>query len=275
MELHINEYQVTPEISFNFEELKTAVAERVSYYKDIVYTDEQIKEAKADRAQLRKFVDALDVRRKEIKTEILRPYTEFESKLDEIKALVNEPINIIDAQVKAYEDMQKKTKEASIRQTFENKGYSWMADVMWNPKWLNATYSMKTIAEEIDARIFNYEAHMKTLEALDEYRFEAIEEYKKTLDLGKAMLVVNQLKEQAKRKAAYEAEKAAEKTVEFLKFPQSPIEQMPMEIDVDDEDTEYHPPVREWISFKAYLSTEEAIALKGFFNSRNIEFKKI
>lgn len=256
MELHINEYQVTPEISFNFEELKTAVAERVSYYKDIVYTDEQIKEAKADRAKLRKFVDALDVRRKEIKTEILRPYTEFESKLDEIKALVNEPINIIDAQVKAYEDMQKKTKEASIRQTFENKGYSWMADVMWNPKWLNATYSMKTITEEIDARIFNYEAHMKTLEALDEYRFEAIEEYKKTLDLGKAMLMVNQLKEQAKRKAAFEAERQ-------------------MEIDVDDADTEYHPPVREWISFKAYLSTEEAIALKEFFNSRNIEFKKI
>lgn len=272
MELHINEYQVTPEISFNFEELKTAVAERVSYYKDIVYTDEQIKEAKADRARLRKFVDALDVRRKEIKTEILRPYTEFEAKLDEIKALVNEPINIIDAQVKAYEDMQKKTKEASIRQTFENKGYSWMADVMWNPKWLNATYSMKTIAEEIDARIFNYEAHMKTLEALDEYRFEAIEEYKKTLDLGKAMLVVNQLKEQAKRKAAFEAEKArkaaeeaAAKSIEF---------RMPEEFFEDNEDTEYHPPVREWISFKAYLSTEEAIALKEFFNSRNIEFKK-
>lgn len=261
MELHINEYQVTPEISFNFEELKTAVAERVSYYKDIVYTDEQIKEAKADRAQLRKFVDALDVRRKEIKTEILRPYTEFESKLDEIKALVNEPIKIIDAQVKAYEDLQKKTKEDSIRQTFENKGYPWMADIIWNPKWLNATYSMKMIAEEIDARIFTYEADMKILEELDEYRFEAIENYKKTLDLGKTMVLVNQLKEQAKRKAAFEAEKlrkaveesaATAKTVEFRKFTP-----------------------REWISFKAYLSTEEAIALKEFFNSRNIEFKKI
>ena len=266
MELHIEEYQVTPEIKFNFEEIKAGVAEKVSYYKDLVYTDEQIKEAKADRANLRKFVDALDNRRKEVKAEILKPYLVFEGKLDEIKSLVQEPIQQIDTQVKEYEAIQKRAKEESIRQTFINKGYAWMADIMWNPKWLNATYSMKTIVEEIDARIFNYEAHMKTLEALDEYRFEAIEEYKKTLDLGKAMLMVNQLKEQAKRKAAYEEAENARKAAYEA--------ERQMEIDVDDEDTEYHPPVREWISFKAYLSTEEAIALKEFFNSRNIEFKK-
>ncbi|MBR3308983.1 MAG: DUF1351 domain-containing protein [Lachnospiraceae bacterium] len=260
MELHIEEYQVTPEIKFNFEEIKAGVAEKVSYYKDLVYTDEQIKEAKADRANLRKFVDALDNRRKEVKAEILKPYLVFEGKLDEIKSLVQEPIQQIDTQVKEYEAIQKRAKEESIRQTFINKGYAWMADIIWNPKWLNATCSMKAITEEIDARIFTYETDIKILDELDEYQFEAIEHYKKTLDLGSTMVLVNQLKDQAKRRAEYQAQKREEKQ---------------MEIDIDDESTVYHPPVKEWISFSAKLSTEDAKALKEFFNSRNIEFKKI
>ena len=262
LELHIEEYQVLPEIKFNFDELKTAVAEKMSYYTDLVYTDEQIKEAKADRAQLRKFVDAIDAKRKEVKADCLKPYTALEEKLDEIKALVQEPINKIDAQVKEYEELQKKTKAESIQKTMENKGVPFDPFLIWNPKWLNATYSMKAINEEIDARIFTYEADMKILEALDEFQFEAIEHYRQTLDLGKTMVLVNQLKDQAKRKSEYEAQKQTEK----------PIFVDPL---ADDENTVYHPPVREWISFKAYLSTEEAIALKEFFNSRKIDFKKI
>lgn len=32
---------------------------------------------------------------------------------------------------------------------------------------------------------------------------------------------------------------------------------------------------RQWVSFQANLTTEDALALKAFFNSRNIEFKAI
>lgn len=266
LELHIEEYEVLPEIKFNFEELKTAVAEKMSYYTDLVYTDDQIKEAKADRAQLRKFVDAIDARRKEVKADCLKPYMALEEKLDEIKKLVQEPITKIDTQIKEYEALQKKTKEESIRQTFENKGYAWMADIIWDPKWLNATCSMKVITEEIDARIYTYETDMKILKDLDAFQFEAIEHYQTTLDLGGTMVMVNRLKEQAKRKEEARLE-------ELNRLAQNPLPQM--EIDVDTEETVYHPPVREWISFKALLSTEEAKALKEFFNSRNIEFKKI
>ena len=34
-------------------------------------------------------------------------------------------------------------------------------------------------------------------------------------------------------------------------------------------------PKKQWISFSALLSTEDALALKDFFNSRNIEFKAV
>ena len=260
MELRINEYQVTPEITFNFEELKAEVAERVSYYKDLVYTDEQMKEAKADRAKLRKVIDAIDSQRKQVKADLLQPYTALEQKLDEIKALVQEPIMMIDNQVKAYEELQKRTKEESIRQTFENKGYGWMADVIWNPKWLNATYSMKNITEEIEARIFNYETDMKIIENLEEYSFEAAEEYKKTLDLGKTMVLVNELKEQAKRKAEYEAQKIKE----LSQIQESVPEEADLPIDES----------KAWVCFKAYVTVGQAMKLKEFFITNGIEFKK-
>ena len=34
-------------------------------------------------------------------------------------------------------------------------------------------------------------------------------------------------------------------------------------------------PAKQWISFSALLSTEDALALKDFFNSRQIEFKAV
>jgi len=263
MELKINEYQIPAEISGNFDELKAEIAERVSYYKDLAYTDSQMKEAKADRAKLRKLVTAIDDQRKRVKSDLLAPYVALETKLDEIKALIQEPIDMIDAQVKEYESLQKQTKTESIRQTFINKGYPWMADVMWNPRWLNTTYSMKAITEEIDAQILKYETDLKMLETMENYSFEAIEEYKRTLDYGKAMLKAHELKEQAKRKAEYEETKeqatVSHETIDFRK-----------EFDPLHEDTP-----RFWVKFMACVSVQEAEELKRFFEQNRIEYKAI
>ncbi len=87
-------------ISWNHEEIKKEVTEKVSYYTNLVYTDEQIKEAKADRAKLNKFANVLDDKRKEIKKQCLAPYNDFEEKIKEIVAVVMEQIGMIDKQVK-------------------------------------------------------------------------------------------------------------------------------------------------------------------------------
>ncbi len=34
-------------------------------------------------------------------------------------------------------------------------------------------------------------------------------------------------------------------------------------------------PAKQWVVFQALLSTEDALALKEFFNSRNIEFRAV
>lgn len=254
MELRINEYQVTPEITFNFDELKAEVADRVAYYKDLVYTDEQMKEAKADRAKLRKVIDAIDVQRKQVKADLLQPYTALEQKLDEIKGIIQEPINMIDNQVKAFEELQKQTKTESIRQGWTNKGNVFDINLIWNPKWLNSTYSMKKITEEMDAAIEMYHTSMQTLQSLPEYSFEAIEHYKKTLDLGAAMVHVNDLKEQARRKEEYEAKRIKELSQIQESVPEEPEQK--------------------WITFTAHMTYRQVLELERFFRMHEIEFRK-
>lgn len=283
MELRINDYQVPESIEFNFDELKNEVAERVAFYKDLVYTDAQMKEAKADRARLRKVIDAIDAQRKKVKSDLLQPYTELETKLNEIKALIQEPIDMIDNQVKAYEELQKQTKTESIRQGWINKGGPVDISLIWNPKWLNTTYSMKKIGEEMDAAIENYNNGMTTLEQLTEYQFEAIEVFKATLDLGAAMVRANELKEQAKRKAEYEAEQErlrmrmkeqAEQNVDWQVACDPLYEKnLPGCEEEIKEERQEESESRFWVKFECCVSEKEAKWLRGFFEANGIEYK--
>lgn len=62
---------VPEKIEFNFEELKSEISERLTYYKNLVVTEDKIKEAKSDKATLNKLIKAIDERRKEIKNRCL------------------------------------------------------------------------------------------------------------------------------------------------------------------------------------------------------------
>ena len=99
-----------------------------------------------------------------------------------------------------------------------------------------------------------------------------------TLDIGKALNEAHRLSDMAKKKAEMEAEQARRKAEEEAR---KAAEQMVTEEEfippvVDEEmDAKAFAPARQWIAFQALLTTEEALALKSFFNSRNIEFKEV
>lgn len=60
MELRVNEVAIPEKISFNYEELKAELTEKVAFYETLVYTDDQVKDAKADRATLNKLKKTLN-----------------------------------------------------------------------------------------------------------------------------------------------------------------------------------------------------------------------
>lgn len=258
------------EILWNHTEIKNEVAEKVKHYANLVYTDDQIKDAKSDRATLNKFVKALEDKRKEIKKQCLEPYEKFEAQMKEIIAIVNEPIAMIDSQVKEYEELKKSEKLANIQAYFDEKNtYDFLKlDDIMNHKWLNASVSMKSVQEAIDERFLQVAKDIATLSTLPEFGFEVTEVYKTTLDVNKAINEAKRMSEIAKAKAEQEAQKQEEVA------PKTPIGQAIESIERQAFEQCQEQP-KQWVSFSALLSTEDALALKDFFNSRNIQFKAI
>ena len=277
-------------IDWNHEEIKKEVAEKVSYYANLFYTDDQIKDAKADRAKLNKFVQALETKRKEVKKQCLSPYESFEKQMKEITSVVNEAIQAIDQQVKGYEEKKKADKLTAIRGYWNSceKPFEIDFDTMvLDYKWLNATSSLKSAYGAIDVFLETINKDLATLQNLPEFGFEATEVYKTTLDLGKAIQEGHRLAEIQKRKLEHEAAQermkaeAEAKIAEIAQESVKPAEAQVCELPFDESCAllpfEELPtqPLKEWISFKALLTTEDALALKAFFNSRRIEFEAI
>lgn len=293
MQLKMNEYQLPENVSFNYEELKQGLTEKVQMYKTLVYTDDQISEAKKDKASLNKLKKALNDERIRLEREYMLPFNDFKAKINEIIRIIDEPIGVIDQQVKGYEEQKKTEKLAQIQDYWDrvtSPEHPLTLQRVMNSKWLNATTSMKSIHEEINGILAKYAEDLATLQNLPEFSFEAIEVYKTTLDLGKAIQEGKRLSDIQKRRMAFEAEQERLKAeAEFAKHmnpPEEPEEQLPGQASFTDTESfdkyaqaivEEKPtePLKQWISFKALLSTEDALALKAFFESRNIEFESI
>lgn len=275
MELQIKTALTFPEvIEFNFEELKKGIQEKAKEYEAHVYTDGQVSLAKADLAMLRKFTKALSDERIRIKKECLKPYEEFERKIKELDAIVQVPIAQIDKQVKFYEEETKAAKKKDIEEIWlrlladEKIPKAITFDQIFNEKWLNVSVKIPAVEKEITERLQQIENDLETLSNLPEFGFEATEVYKTTLDINKAISEGKRLVEIQKRKAEAEAQAQAQAdSVSEATFENAP--------DV----SKQYPPLEkvqmEWISFRAFLSTEDALALKKFFDDRNIIFEKI
>lgn len=215
MEFRVEDFPIATEIKFNFDEIKNEVAEKMKFYSSLTYTEEQLQEAKQDRATLNKFIKALDQRRKEIKDEILQPYKAFELRLNEVISLVEEPKQLIDSQIKAFESKEKEDKNNRIMDIFKEEVGDRDIDlfVIFNPKWLNKTYPEKDIREEIQTACFHYDTNLPILEQLPDYSAEAIQRYKETMDFSKAIGESLRLKdEEEKRKIRELAEEDSERS---------------------------------------------------------------
>ena len=274
MELKVNEYQLPANILFNYEELKAELTEKVSMYETMVYTNEQIQEAKKDKANLNNLKKALNDERIRREKEYMIPFNAFKVQINEIISIIDKPVAVIDKQVKVFENQQKQDKLDKITNYFNSTDHpDWlhMSQIM-NEKWLNASVSFKSVQAEIDERLEKIKADLETVTQLPAFGFEATEEYKRTLDMNRAIAEGQRLAEIQRRKVEAEAEAARRKAEQEAARLKAEAEQIPGQETMN---LNAIAPAKQWISFKALLTTEDALALKAFFESRNIEFKSI
>lgn len=193
--------QTEGEIQFNYDEVKSELQSRMELYKDAYFTEESKAMAKKEVAALRKIKDAIDKKRKEVKEQCFRPYKEFEDKAKELMALIDEPIALIDGQVKAFEEKRKQERRENIKSIYESS-IGDMAEYIslekiYNVKWENASTSMKSIREEMEGLISSSSMAVDTIRSMTSDKVEdALGYYKNTLDVAGAIKMINDYERQ-------------------------------------------------------------------------------
>ena len=191
-------------ISFNFEEIKEQLSAEMAYYKGMLFTEETKKEARETVAALRKLKKEVSDRRIEIKKAYLQPYDDFEAKVKELDALINEPIAFISEQVAEFERKRIEEKKKLIGEIYAGimTEHDFVAeylplDRIYDSKWENATTTQKAITDAIADRVKRTEKDLSTIRAMQsEFEDKCLAKYKSTLELSEAIAVMNQYQKQ-------------------------------------------------------------------------------
>ena len=216
-------------IDWNYEELKTEIQKKANDYMNLVYTADQIMDAKKDRANLRKFVTALENKRKEIKRQVMQPYTAFEEQEKELIGIVDQAIGNIDIQIKGYEEATRQEKLEKIKgiysKTIGDLDRTVPFEKIYKDSWLNVSTTLKSITTEIAEIRDKVDSDLKVINAdTSPYVFEMKEEYLKAFDLNAAMMKKQKLEETAKKKALFEEEQKVISAGESKEEPEMPKE---------------------------------------------------
>lgn len=266
------------EIQWNKEELKAWVAEKVKDYRGLVFTEATIPDAKKDRADLNKLKKAFEDERKRIKKLCLEPYEDFERQEKELIAMIDEPLQLIDRQIKEVEEKRKEEKRLRIEELFSTIGFQTFVslDMVWDEKWLNATVSMSKIEEQMKSRMYQIGEDVFTIRNLPEFSFEAMEVYKKSLDLTKAIQEGQRLSEIQKRKAAYEEERHRKEEAAKREAVQPAQEQeaAPVTQEAKPEAEEAENDVV-CLDFRVWGTREQIMDLRQYMIDKKIRFGKV
>lgn len=202
-------------ITTNFDDIKAELSAQMEIYKELEVTEHNKSERKKDIATLRKMKKALDDRRIEIKKDYMRPCDEFEAKVKELVALIDEPIVLINNQIKVFEENQKAEKIKKIHDTY-NELIGEMADYLpldkiYNSKWENVSITLKSIREEIEEAVSSTEMAVNTIKGMNSEAVPmALEQYRKDLSLANAIAYVNRYEQQKAEILAREEQKRKE-----------------------------------------------------------------
>jgi hypothetical protein len=207
-------------IEFNYEPLKAELSEKLKDYENRVVTAESTKNAKEDVTKLNKLSEAIDRVRIDTKKEYLAPFEDFESKCKELSGMVVSAKSTIDKQVKAFAEQEQNAKYADIQAFYKSKIGSLLGpvplDKILNPKWKNATLSLKSICEEMAEKITRIGNDLKIITAFgSEFDVQIKDAYLRAFDMSAALAEKKRLeeqKEQLEKIRQEQARKVAEQT---------------------------------------------------------------
>ncbi|MGL6099846.1 MAG: DUF1351 domain-containing protein, partial [Fusobacteriaceae bacterium] len=159
MNLIINDSIETLKVSFtpaqieiDLEPVRQQVQRELSPYNDGLMVE--YKDGKKDLARLRALQKGIEDYRKRLQNKYMENFFQIEKELKEISNLFNAPIEDINLQIKEEDRIEKEEKREGILDfisTLLNPEV-----IIFNEKWLNKTYKIKDIKEEIEIQHKTY-----------------------------------------------------------------------------------------------------------------------
>lgn len=236
MELILKSSEINlPQEIENLAALKAELTPKLEKYNNLVVTADSIKAAKADKAALNKLRAAIEDQRKAIKRQYLEPYNILESQCKEVVALIDAPIQAIDKQIKAFDEIEEQEKYTELQEAFVNldpPDWIELADVL-NPKWKNKTAKTDALISEIEQAVKELTSGLEKVKATygeEPFLLSVLEFYKEHKDFSKTAVYAAQLNTAYKREqeAKLKAQKLAEEAAQRESFQNEPQQPAPV-----------------------------------------------
>ena len=258
-------------LTTNAQNIKEKVQDLLPTYDVKNYSIDNIDKAKEDKALLNKTSKALNDKRIEIEKEFMQPFVEFKTTIAETCDLIKEASSKIDEIVKTKEQEEKDLKKTDIQKYFdENVGNLKdliNLDKIFNDKWLNKTYKIEDIQEEILNQFKNINEGLDTISSLNsKYEIELKNTFLKNLNINEAIQKNKELLENEEKLASQS--RIAE--IDKVKQEEKKLEESSM---VVVEEKVFDP--IETYTLEITAKRSQLLALREFLKNNNMDFKRV
>jgi len=204
--------------------IKNHLDEQLELYRNMVFTEETKKDAKTSVAELRKGKKALADNIKEAKEKYMIPWNAFNEKAQEIVKLFDEPIDVINEQISAFEEKRKSEKREQIKAAYEEiiadsdiKDYVTLEKI-FDARWENATVSINQIKSAMCEIKLNSKTAIATIKSMNsDIEDRVLANYFNDFDLPKAIQTISNHEQQKRDILAREQERIQRETEERIR----------------------------------------------------------
>ena len=241
-----------------------------SFYENLVIAEDDVKDMKAEMAALNKTKDVVKKYRIDIVKEFNKPLDEFVANAKETEKLLSEAYDSLKSQVKVFEDARLEERKQEVIEYFNEYAKSLDIDfVPFESSGLSVglSGSMKSYKEACKNFLDRIDSDLKLIYSQDEESInEILVEYKKSLNVGNAIITVKE------RKRALELEKERQEALNALKAKEEEVIKKVEEVTAPKEVVE---PKKYTARFKVTTTLDQLKDLKKYMDLKGINYESI
>lgn len=195
----------------DYENILKEAENLAEHVNQVTVNDENLRESKKLVSTMNKRVTEMNDKRKEVKNEILKPYTEYEQQVKHIESVVRDAENHVRTQVRDLAEQERDEKRKEIAniydmriQHYDFESLMGFGDFIQN-KHLNKSYSISKVEDDLVQWLEMVRQDLQTIDKVSkddsEYKNEIIIAYQDTQNISKAIDNVEIAREQRRKVA--------------------------------------------------------------------------